>query len=61
MEFPIKEVGVIVLAVIVALAIILFILSGIGTQTTTFKDTSDWVLSNLTEQAEQAKSTVIIG
>jgi|GEM_PF-5557038 len=58
---PIQQLGLLVLAVLITLGIILFIVVGVNSQAGTYKNTSDWLMTNLTQQAEEAKSGVIIG
>lgn len=55
MDLPIERLGLIILAVLVAVGVILFITSGVGTQTTALNETSQNIISNLTEAVEGAR------
>ena len=55
MNFSVEKIGAILLAVIVLVAVILFILSGVGTQSSVLNETSQNIISNLTESVENAR------
>jgi len=55
MEFPIEKLGVIILAVLILVAIVIFVVVGVSGQTTTLNQTSQNIISNLTEAVESVR------
>ncbi|MBD3312745.1 hypothetical protein GF352_04815 [archaeon] len=55
MEFPIQKLGIIVLAVLVLIAVILLVTTGISGQSGALNETSQSVISNLTESVENVR------
>ncbi len=47
MELSVSTLGVLVLLVIVAIAIIIFLISGVGSQTQAFNETHNIIIGNL--------------
>ncbi len=60
-SMSIESLGKLVLVVLILVAVLIFIISGISNQTSSFNQTSSNIIGNLSGKAESARQGMIIG